>query len=211
MKYKLVVFDFDGTLADTFPWVSSMAGQITQKYGFGPVPESEYETLRGLSAREIFKYLGIPWWKAPLIANYVRKLLTKEIGKVALFPGVDNLLATLANQQAVLAILSTNSFANISKVLGPDNTALIEHFECGASIFSKRSKLRKILKNSKVPAGQAIYIGDEIRDCEAATQEGVAFGAVSWGYTRLEALQTCSPGEVFTRVDQISETVLATA
>lgn len=208
MKYKLIIFDFDGTLADTFPWMVSFGNKVADKYKFKKVPETEIDYLRGLGAREIFKYLDIPVWKAPVIAKYALGLLSENIDKISLFDGIDDLLRRISNRGATIAILSTNSFANITTVLGPENTALIDQFECGASIFGKRPKLRKILKKSGIPASEAIYIGDEIRDCEAATKEGVAFGAVSWGYTRVEALEACHPAEVFTSVDQIVEKVL---
>jgi len=203
MKYKLIIFDFDGTLADTFPWVMSVASKVADKYKVRKVPESEHEILRGMSAREIFKYLGVPIWKAPMIANYVISLFSKDIGNIALFNGVESLLNALSSRDVIIAILSTNSFANISTVLGPKNTALIDHFECGASIFGKRPKLRKILNKSRVAPAEAILIGDEIRDCEAAIKEGVAFGAVSWGYTRIDALEAHKPTEVFTSVEQL--------
>jgi len=207
MKYKLIVFDFDGTLADTFPWVLSVASKVADKYKFKKIPESDHEILRGMGAREIFRYLGIPLWKAPLIANYVSRLLSEDIGKISLFNGVDRLLKALSSWNMTVAILSTNSFANISTVLGSENTVLIDHVDCGVSIFGKRPRLRKILKESKVTPNEAILIGDEIRDCEAAKKEGVAFGAVSWGYTRIDALEACKPTEVFTSVDQISSTL----
>ena len=208
MKYNLVIFDFDGTLADTFPWVMNIGNQVADKYGFKKLPENEHEILRRLSAREIIKHLGVPLWKTPMIANYVLRLLSEDIDNVSLFKGVDGLLNALSNREVTLAILSTNSFANISTVLGPKNMALIDHFECGVSVFGKRPKLRKILKKSRMAPAEAILIGDEIRDYEAANMENVAFGAVSWGYTRMEALEACNPTEVFTSVDQISGKLL---
>jgi len=207
MKYKLIIFDFDGTLADTFPWFASVINKVADKYKFKKVSESEYETLRGLGAREIFKYLGIPVWKAPMIGNYTSALLSQDIHKISLFDGIEALLKSLSNKGATLAILSSNSLANISAVLGPENTPLIDYFECGVAALGKRAKLGKILKKSKIPPSETIFIGDEIRDCEAANKEGIAFGAVSWGYTRIESLEVCEPAEVFTSVGQISDTL----
>lgn len=208
MKYKLIIFDFDGTLADTFPWFTSVINKVADKYKFKKVSENDEETLRGLGAREIFKYLGIPLWKTPMIGKYMSSLLSEDINKVSLFDGIEALLKSLSTKQVTIAILSTNSFSNICTVLGPENTALIDYFECGVSVLGKRTKLRKILKKSGIPSTEAIFIGDEIRDCEAATKAGVAFGAVSWGYTRIDALESCKPTEVFPSVDQISDKLL---
>ena len=45
MKYKLVVLDFDGTLADSFPWVASIQGQVAEKYHLRRLEPAEYERL----------------------------------------------------------------------------------------------------------------------------------------------------------------------
>jgi phosphoglycolate phosphatase len=209
MKYNLIIFDFDGTLADTFPWFTNIINKVADKYRFKKVSESDYEILRGLSAREIFKYLGIPLWKTPMIGNYISVLLSEDIRKISLLNGIDRLLKLLSTREVTIAILSSNSFTNISEVLGSENTALIDYFECGVLALGKRVKLRKILKKSKIPSSEAIFIGDEIRDCEAANKEGIAFGAVSWGYTRVESLESCKPTEVFTSIDQISDKLLS--
>lgn len=209
MKYSLIIFDFDGTLADTFPWFLSVINKVADKYKFKKVSENEHNLLRGLGAREIFKYLGIPLWKAPMIGKYISALLSDDIHEISLFEGIEGLLKSLSTREVKIAILSTNSINNISAVLGPENTALIDYFECGVSALGKQTKLRKILKKSRIHPGEAIFIGDEIRDCEAAHKAGVAFGAVSWGYTRIDSLESCQPTEVYTSVDQISEKLLS--
>lgn len=54
---------------------------------------------------------------------------------------------------------------------------------------------------------QAIAIGDEARDCEAARAAGIAFGAVTWGYAAPETLRSLNPDEIFSTVDDIMITV----
>ena len=67
--------------------------------------------------------------------------------------------------------------------------ALIRHYECGASLFGKAAQFRKVLRAERHRrARDAICIGDEIRDLDAARAAGIAFGAVTWGYTAPEAL-----------------------
>ncbi|HEX8905169.1 MAG TPA: hypothetical protein VF771_10030, partial [Longimicrobiaceae bacterium] len=105
---------------------------------------------------------------------------------------------------------SSNSAANVRHALGAANAGLIRYYGCGASLFGKRVKLRQVLRESGTPAGAAICIGDEVRDLHAARAEGIAFGAVAWGYTRLEALAALAPEEIFTRVDEIAERLART-
>jgi phosphoglycolate phosphatase len=85
--------------------------------------------------------------------------------------------------------------------------ALIDDFECGVSVFGKAVKLRRVLSRNETPPGESIYVGDEIRDIEAAQDAGMAFGAVSWGYNRIEALRAHSPSEVFSSVSEILEKI----
>lgn len=208
MKYRLVIFDFDGTLADTFGWFAHAINKIADKYHFKKVEPSEHETIRGFDARAVLKYLGVPLWKTPLIAAHMRVLMSRDIHYIRLFAGVDNLLRRLSEVGATLAVVSSNSIENIRHVLGAEMAALIDYYECGVSAFGKEAKLRKVLRQSGIPRREAIYIGDEIRDSEAAREVGIAFGGASWGYTTPDALRAHAPSDVLARIDDILDRVI---
>ena len=59
-RYDLVVFDFDGTLADSFPWFCSVLNGVADRYRFRRVEDGEIDTLRGMGASAIVRHLGIP-------------------------------------------------------------------------------------------------------------------------------------------------------
>lgn len=205
MKYKVVIFDFDGTLADSFPLFLQVAGMLADTYKFRRVEEKEIETLRGYGARQIVRELRVPVWQFPLIARDMRRLTAQHIDRISLFAGVEQMLHELAQAGVTLAIVSSNSFANVCRVLGADNAALISHYECGVSMFGKRSRFRRIRQRSGALPGEILCVGDEIRDWEAATKERLPFGAVAWGFTHIAALEAYQPAEVFRRVAQIAE------
>lgn len=207
MKYKLIIFDFDGTLADTFPFVLSVMDQVIDKYGLKKIDRTEVDMLRNYDARKIMKYLGVPPWKAPAIGKHALSLLAREIHRLSLFEGIDRLLQSLSNQGTELAIVTSNSYENVCRILGPENTALIHYFECGVPLFGKQSKLKKVLKKSGIAAQEAFCIGDEIRDIQAARKVNIPFGAVSWGYTTEDALRAHSPSELFTSVAEMQEKI----
>ena len=208
MKYKLVIFDFDGTLADSFPWFAQVANSIADTYKFRRIEESDIETLRGYSARQIIQHLGVPMWKLPLIARHMRALTAKEIGKIGLFAGVERMLQRLSDEGVILAMVTSNSCANVRAVLGPANAALITHYECDASMFGKRPRFRRVLKQTGLRPSEALCVGDEVRDAEAANRDRIPFGAVAWGFTNIATLQAHAPTEVFERVDEIVEKVV---
>ncbi len=208
MKYKLVIFDFDGTLADTFPFALDIIDQVVEKFGLKKFDRSEIDMLRGLDARRVLKHFEVPVWKMPAITSHVMGLLGQQIHLLTLFDGIAPLLKELADQGIKIAVVTSNTYENVCKILGPENAALIEYYECGVRIFGKQAKLKKVLKQSGVEAKDAICIGDEIRDIQAAEKVHIPFGAVAWGYTNIEALMAFHPAEVFTQVADIAEKVI---
>jgi phosphoglycolate phosphatase len=203
MKRKLVIFDFDGTLADSLPWFVSIFDGVAVKYGFKRLDRSNLETLRGLDARQIMTQYQVPLWKVPSIAHHVHMLMKRDADNIKLFPGISDALRALTEKGAILAVVTSNSYVNVLRVLGPENSARFSHFECGASIFGKASRLRSVLAAAKVSPDQAILIGDEIRDARAAAQASIAFGAVSWGFNRVDVLIANGASETFTTVEEL--------
>lgn len=208
MKYKLVIFDFDGTLADSFPWFLRNINEVAAQFGFKQVKESEIGTIRGMSSKKVLDYLEVPMWKLPMISNHLRKRMAKDVAQIPLFPGVDVLLRELSESQFSVAIVSSNSKENIQAMLGSELASLIQYYECGASMFGKRQKLRKIFKLSGISLHEAIFIGDESRDIEAAHGENIASGAVGWGYNTIESLKTHAPKEVFSTIDEMTRALV---
>ena len=121
MKYRLVIFDFDGTLADSFPWFIQIVNTVAVKYNFKGIEESEIEMLRGYGARQLIKHLGIPVWKLPFIANHMRQVTATGVRNISLFAGVDSLLEQLSLAGITVALVTSNSYENVHKVLGTEN------------------------------------------------------------------------------------------
>jgi phosphoglycolate phosphatase len=207
VKYKLAIFDFDGTLADTLPWFFSAVNRMADIHGFKRIKAGDVETLRGYSARQVVKHLGIPAWKLPRIGIDMRRLMAEDIGSIRPFDGIGAMLQGLSDKGVALAIVTSNAYDNVRHVLGAECAALISYYECGTSLFGKRGRLRSILKNSDVRPGEAIFIGDELRDLDAARAQGIPFGAVAWGYTHVEVLEAHAPVAVFAAVAEVVEKV----
>lgn len=205
MKYKLVIFDFDGTLADSFPWLVSVLDQAADRFGYDRPGPDQIDQWRKVNARDMMRQYKVSFWKMLSISRFIHKQMARDIQQIPLFAGVDALLQRLAEQEIRLALVTSNSHENVQRVLGPRVSALIHHFECGVSLLGKQSKFRKILRKSGVRPEEAICIGDEIRDIEAARAAQIPFGAVSWGYTHVESLLEHAPQEVFASVGEMAE------
>jgi phosphoglycolate phosphatase len=203
MKYRLIAFDFDGTLADSFPWFLRTVNSAADKYQFKRIESDQVDSLRSTGPRQIMAQLGLPLWRLPLVTRYMTRLMAESLDEVTLFDGVDRVLMALSSNGIDSAILTSNSYENVCHILGEKNTAFVRYFECSAALFGKGAKLRKLLKLSGVKPDEALYIGDEIRDAEAARAEGIDFVGVSWGYTRAEFLQTFSSRTLLESLDDV--------
>jgi phosphoglycolate phosphatase len=208
MPYPLVIFDLDGTLADSLPWFLRNVNGVAERFRFRRVAEEDIEVLRSLGSREILRRLEVPLWKLPGIARHMRRLKAKHLADIELFPGVDTMLRALADGGVRIALVSSDNEANARRQLG-EAAALFSYFDCGASLFGKATKFRRILARSSVSAAQAISIGDEVRDIEAARAAGIACGAVTWGYAAPEALRALGPDLVFERMQDIASSLIA--
>lgn len=202
--YKLAVFDFDGTLADTFDWFLSIADQTADRYGFLRLDRSNMEALRGLSARELLKRQRVPSWKLPLIARDMRAAAGRDCHAFQLFPGAADALVALSEAGVKLALVSSNAETNIRRVLGTELANRVGVWACGASLFGKAAKLRAVCKAAGVRPDQAIKVGDELRDIDSAREAGLAFGAVAWGFTRPEALRAAEPERLFESFEDLA-------
>ena len=197
MPYRLAIFDFDGTLADTFPFFLSVFNRIADKHGFSRIDLDQIESLRHYGTREMMRHVKMPAWKLPMASKSFIDLMKENAADLPLFDGVEEALRHLVREGVKLAVVSSNSEHNVRQVLGPELSALMSRFECGMSIFGKASRIQAVLKDSGVEAHEAIYIGDQGTDAEAAHKVKVPFGAVTWGYATIEALRHHAPKEEF--------------
>ena len=181
--------------------------EVADRFGFRRVAAEDVEALRHASTREILDRLEVPLWKLPLIARHMRRLKAEQAADIPLFDGVDRMLHALAAKGIPLALVSSDSEDNAREKLGT-SAALFSDFDCAASIFGKPAKFRRVLKRAGVGAAEAIAIGDETRDIEAARAAGIACGAVTWGYAARQALIDRKPDLVFERVEDIAATLI---
>jgi len=197
MNYRLAIFDFDGTLADSWPFFMSVFNEIADQHGFRRVDAAQAEQLRHYGPRDIMRHVGMPAWKLPIASRSFIDRMRGATGRIALFDGIAHTLRELERNGVQLAVVSSNAEDNVRDVLGPELARLIGQYECGMSIFGKAARIRKVVRRATVPAIQALYVGDQTTDGDAARRAGIAFGAVGWGYASIESLRRVAPEREF--------------
>lgn len=207
-RYDLVIFDFDGTLADSAEWMISALPVICAEFGLVTPTSREIDQMRGLSSRAILKTMRIPLWKLPSIATRMRDLSEKQAAAIPLFAGASEVLTSLHARGIKLGVASSNSAATIRTVLGPRLSKMLSFAECGIDLFGKSARLKRIAREAGGTAQRAIYIGDEPRDIESAQAAGLDSGAVLWGYAKPAALMETAPTHVFRDFDEMKRVLV---
>lgn len=185
------MFDFDGTIADTFElFVESFAAVAPGV----AAQDIDIEALRGMSVKEALAELGIKKWQLPKLIVAGRKEMAKGIADAPVFGGIDEALATLKERGATLAVLSSNSTENIQTVLAKHGLGrYFDEVVGGVSLVGKPKAIKSLQKQLNVELADITYIGDEVRDIEAARKVGVACAAVTWGFNTETVLKDSNP------------------
>ncbi|MGB9991671.1 HAD-IA family hydrolase [Pseudoduganella rhizocola] len=205
-RYQLLIFDFDGTLADSFPFFLDVFDTLADAHGFRRLERDRLDVLRHYDLRQMMQYVGLPRWKLLPVGVHFRSLMAQNISRIQLFGGMREFLRAAAAKGVQLGIVSSNSEENVRMVLGED-AGLFRYYECGAALFGKRRRLRHVLRRSGVAPDKVLCLGDEVRDIEAAHGAGLDFGAVAWGYTAPQALQARAPRHVFATIADMRATL----
>jgi phosphoglycolate phosphatase len=125
MRYKLAIFDFVGTLADSFPFFLSVFNTIADRHGFRRIDPDRADSLRHYSTREMMTHVGMPTWKLPLASKTFMAMMKESAASIRVFQGIAGALAGLAGSVVQLAVVSSNSEHNVRLVLGPELSPLI--------------------------------------------------------------------------------------
>lgn len=197
-----VIFDFDGTIADSREVVLAQYNKMAPRLRVRPVQRSELEQLQRLPPKEALRAYGVAWWKLPLLVFAVRRGLREEVLRIAVCEGVRDVLDALSAKGVRCSVLSTNSTDNIERFAKHHRLPAFSAVRGGVSMFGKARALDRFVREQRLDKDRVVYVGDEVRDVEAASSIGVCCVAVSWGFSHRDALAAKRPWRL---VDTASE------
>ncbi len=194
---QYIIFDFDGTIADTFDLALEIYNRIAPEYYCRPAGPDDHELLRTKKPQELLKTYGVSNLKLLTLLLRIRKELTNHIPEIKLAGGMDGALREISEAGYKMGILTSNSVNNVSKFEEINNlSGLFDFIYSGKSLLGKDKVIRRLLNHEKISADSVIYVGDETRDIEASKKAGIPVVAVSWGLHRREALAALIPDKI---------------
>ncbi|MCC7522899.1 HAD-IA family hydrolase [Candidatus Uhrbacteria bacterium] len=193
MKPKVLLFDFDGTIADTVFEVLQIYNRIAKDEGLRPISPAEFEKMRQMNASEVPAFLHVSILKLPFIVKRVRNELKKQIAYARPIQGVPEAIRSLKKKGNELYIISTNSVPNINTFLTKNTIHDFDGVFSVSDIFGKHRKILRLIKTHEWDPADVVYIGDEARDIDAAKHAKIASAAVTWGFNSEALLMAHHP------------------
>lgn len=200
MIHQTLVFDFDGTIADTLGETRRIFNEIAPDYGIRQVEEHELDHLRHLSLKQLLEHLGIPKRRVPALISRGTGLMRANITRLKMIEGMPEVIIEMRRHVRRCGILTSNATANVDLFLRTHG--LRESFDFISStckLTGKAKHLRAIRKTFSLRHEEMLYIGDELRDVKASQKAGIPIAAVSWGFNSRASLAAQAPDYLFDR------------
>lgn len=191
MSPKLIIFDFDGVLADSFRQLYALNKMAMAKVGVG-LAEDQYRGFfidnvhagfkKFLNDRAVYENFSV----------IRRRTFNKYYSTVNLFPGVVGLIKKLSKKY-ILAVVSSGEENLIEKLLS--KARILKHFRYihASSGLSKEEEIKLVLKNSGAKPKEAIFISDTYGDIFLTKKLGLKTIGVGWGFHDADQLRLSKP------------------
>ena len=188
MRSRAVLFDLDGTLADTAPDLAAALNKLRADQGLEPVPLERLRPFASAGARGLVHAgfgvkPGDEDYNA-LRAAFLEAYRENTCVQTRLFPGIAELLAELDRRALAWGIVTnkaTRFTDRIVATLGLTPACVV----CGDTTEHLKphpAPMRRAAEQLKLAPGECMYLGDDLRDIQAARAAGMRAIAVGWGY-----------------------------
>ena len=208
MTAKVVLFDFDGTIADTYNAIAKITNQLSSEFGYKALTPEEQLLLKNLSSREIVKLSEISIFKIPFLVRRVRSELSKEIGELSPIQNISGVLFELKNRGYTLGIVTSNNKENVEIFLRKNKlSSLFRYIYSSTSIFGKHRIINQAIRSNKLIRANVMYVGDETRDIRSARRSNIGIAAVGWGFNSAEILEEYEPDYLLHQPQELVEAI----
>ncbi len=186
----VILFDFDGTIADSFSIFLHCMNKLSQAYGYEKIQDSAENRKKGMR-RILSEDMKISSEMILPFSDRIRDEIEENYQALPLFPAMKAVARELMIDHT-LGIVSTNSRTIVQKTLQQE-CLNIDLLYADIPLGQKGEVLKKITGNGLRASSDFIYVGDECRDIEACRAVRMPIVAVTWGFDSRKDLKSCHP------------------
>ncbi len=188
MKKTTILFDFDGTIADSIPLILNSLIKLAPRFGYTPITMEEFQALRQYEVMDLLKHFHIPLYKLPFIISKSKQQIRNQIKDMELCKGIDKLLLELHGNGIRMGIVSSSPKNHIDEFLRNYQIGCFEFVDSELNIFGKDKAILKAIQTHNLVIEETVYVGDEIRDIKACQKAGIDIISVTWGFNNEQGL-----------------------
>jgi phosphoglycolate phosphatase len=191
---NVIVFDFDGVLADTLDEMLHITRLVCNMMGYPCEPSpADLNALNKMEFAELGKQLGIPEQREQEFVEHTFRLFSARPVPPRIFPGMREVVLGLAGENKI-GVLTGNAFQVVDRFLETNELSTAVAIVQSAEAPGNRSmKLKRIVSELGSPARSAYLVGDAVSDVQAAHECSVTSIAVTWGHQSEAKLRSVNP------------------
>ena len=189
---KVIIFDFDGTIADSLKTMIDFGKKVSVELGYGNFNKREIEKMRDNSPKYLMKKFRVPFFKFPIFLKRYRSIFKSDISSIKMVKNMKETILKLKKRGYKVGVITSNSNKNVSDFL-VKNGIDVDFIHSDSTLFGKYKVIRNFLRKNKIIPNQAVYIGDEIGDIEAAKKNSIRIISVTWGLNSKKGLEKYKP------------------
>ncbi|MFZ7119424.1 MAG: HAD-IA family hydrolase [Eubacteriaceae bacterium] len=207
MHYKCIIFDFDGTLADTEEQTFNIYNALAEKYKYKKISKRDLHNIKHLNFIEIIKFVDLPYSKIPRMIKEGQKLLKQNMENIKPFQNnIENVINSLNSKVNIMGIITSNTKKNVNSFI-VNNKIKVFDFIISSPLLKKEKKINSIARKYKIKKEEILYVGDETRDIISCKKAGVDCAAVTWGYNYPEALNKYDPEYTINKLEDLVDII----
>ncbi|HHV37285.1 MAG TPA: HAD-IA family hydrolase [Candidatus Cloacimonetes bacterium] len=207
MKAPFILFDFDGTIADSIHYAMDIVNGFASDYGIEPLSEEQFEMVRSMNLYKAMKVFKFPIRKLPAAITRVLLEYRKNVHLLQPYDGMREMLIDLKELGCDMAVLSSNTKENLDYFISQHDLHYFDWAEGTSGALNKRRKIKAQIKKHGLDKDNIIYVGDEVRDITAAKKSRIRVIAVTWGFHTADLLVRKNPDYLVNHPGEITEIV----
>jgi phosphoglycolate phosphatase len=200
-----LIFDFDGTVANSIDAILQLINKLAPRYGFEPISQDIFNSVRDLSFSKACRKLHFPLSKLPQAITMVLDEYRHIIPELSPCPGMDSVIQKLKEEGITLGLISSNDSEYINSFLRNHNLEFFDWVEGTKGVLGKHNSIQTQIKKYNLNHLNTLYVGDEVRDIKAAHRSKVKIISVTWGLHSEKNLLRYHPDYLVTKPEELLE------
>lgn len=202
---KTFIFDFDGTIVDTFDSTINILHSISKYTTHNITKEFIKKEIRTKHIKEIINDFNINSVQMLLIMWKIRSELKKEREDINSITSMKQVLIELHKKGYHLILVTSNIESTVSHFLDKENICVFSEIYYKSGLFNKNKIINKIIKKNNLDKKEVYYVGDEIRDILCAKKSNINSISVTWGFNSKELLKEENPDYIIDSPQKLLE------